>query len=340
MADEQMTEREAALVARIKELEGAQAKSAATISEGGVFESIWRTIIYIVPPWLAGAALAVFIAHYGLAYYLQGQISQAETQLKQAKADVETAKANAANAPADASGVPIRLATVKAQMEKTVAEAAGARATATALRVQVNGETVALQKAKADLDSLQNQARLAQAKADAESARFGLSTLQDRAVRAKLITQKLETIRARASAAISKVAQRIQAGDLSTDQNGPLLRAECEDNEFAELIGCPPQFLQQNRPRGDILQLEEKPQVATAPSEENGRFWKVPNSGMPAWRYFQNEAKHGAFAVTKYIKGGGFGYSWSPSRPIENMRREALANCAKYAADCKIIGEK
>jgi hypothetical protein len=334
------TEREALLEARIKELKGAQAKSAVTIAQGGMFESVWQTINSIVPPWLAAVALAVLLAHYGFSYYLQGQLSQAETQLKQAKADVETAKSIAANAPADASGVPIRLKTVKAQMEKTVAEAAGARATATALKVQVNGETVALQKAKAELDSLQNQARLAQAKADAESARFGLSTLQDRAVRAKLITQKLETIRARMSAAMMKVAQRIQAGDLSTDQNGPLLRAECEDNEYAELIGCPSQFLQQNRPRGDTPQQGDNPQLATAPSEDDGRFWKIPNSGIPAWRYFQNEAKHGAFAVTKYLKGGGFGYSWAPNRPIEDMRREALGNCAKQGADCKIIGEK
>jgi hypothetical protein len=204
----------------------------------------------------------------------------------------------------------------------------------------VNGETVALQKAKAELDSLQNQGRLAQAKADAESARFGLSTLQDRAVRAKLITQKLETIKARAAAALNKVASEIAAGNLNADQNGPLLRAECEDNEYAELIGCPSQILQPNRPRGETLQQEEKPQVATAPSEDDERFWKVPSSGMPAWRYFRDEAVHGAFAVTKYLKGGGFGYSWSPDRPIEDMRREALANCAKFAADCKIIGEK
>jgi len=177
---EEVTEREAALAARVKELEDAQAKGAATIAEGGVFESIWRRITHIVPPWLAAAALAVLVAHYGFGFYLQGQITEAETELQQAKADVETAKSKAANQPAD--GVPMQLATLKAQVEKTRAEAAAAKASATALAAQVNGESAALQKAKADLDNIQNQARLAQAKADAEGAKFGVATLEDRAV--------------------------------------------------------------------------------------------------------------------------------------------------------------
>lgn len=331
------TEREALLEARIKELEAAQAKGAVTVAQGGMFESVWRAINSIVPPWLSAVALAVFAAHYGFSYYLQGQLSQAETQLKQAQADVETAKAKAANTPADASGVPIRLATVKAQMEKTVAEAAGAKATATALKVQVNGETVALQKAKAELDSLQNQARLAQAKADAESARFGLPTLEDRAVKAKLIIQQLKTVEKNVEAQQNAALARGMGGSNTQAVGIAMVRGECLNNPYAELIDCPSQFVRQ--------QQQDSPQVATAPSGNDSQYWKVPNSCVPAWRYFQNEAIHGAFAVTKFLKGGGCGYSWSPSRPIEDMRREAMAHCANYATTkrettCKIIGEK
>lgn len=244
MAGEQMSEREAILAARVKELEDAAAASAITVAQGGVFESLWRTINSIVSPWLAAVALALFIAHYGFAYYLQSQTTQADTQLKQAKADVETAKAKALNDP-DAQGVTLRLATLKAQLDNTRADAAAAKAKATALNADVNGETIALRSAKAQLDNVQNQARLAQVKADAESARFGVSTLREREVRANLIIQKLKTLTQQSKAASSAA---IAQGDyhLSTLANAGI-RGECLNNEFAELIGCPSQFIQRNR---------------------------------------------------------------------------------------------
>ena len=331
-----MTEREAALVARIKELEGAQVKSAVTVAQGGVFESVWRTVTYIVPPWLAAVALAVLAAHYGFGYYLQGQITAAETQLHQAKADLETAKAEAANAP-DAEGVPMRLATLRAQTDKTTAEAAVARASANALKAQVNGKSAALAAAKANLDNLQNQARLAQTKADAESARFGLSTLEDRAVRAKLIIQKLQAL-GQNREALTKEAINQGANPVDGPYWQVLIRAECQDNEFAELIGCPSQFIQRNR------QQPESPQMATAPSDDDSRYWKPSQSCGQSLRDFQNYKNttlHGAFAVTKIAKGGGCGWSTqSNGKPMELMRREALAQCARYGAECKIISER
>lgn len=334
---EGQTAREALLEARVKELEAAAALRENRAVTGGIFEQAWLFLGTLVPPWLTAVALAVFIAHYGFGYYLQGQVTAAETQLKQAKADLETAKAEAANAP-DAEGVSMRLRTMKAQMDKTTAEAAVARASANALKAQVNGETAALQNAKAQLDYLQNQARLAQANADAKSARFGLPTLEDRAVSAKLILQKLKAI------AQNREALMMDAINRGANPTGGavwqvMIRAECENNEYAALIGCPSQFLQQNRQRGETPQQENNPQVASVPSEDNGQFWKVSNSCTPAWRYFQGKAAHGAFAVTKSIKGG-CGWSWSPTRPIETMRLQALATCSKYGSDCKIIGEK
>jgi hypothetical protein len=329
---EQMTEREAALAARVKELEDAQAKSAATTVEGGALESVWRRVADIVPSSLVAACLAVLVAHYGFGYYLQSQVTAAETELQQAKSDVEIAKAKTANQPVD--GVPMQLATLKAQVEKTRAEAAAAKASATALAAQFNGESAALQKAKAELDNLQNQARLAQAKADAEGAKFGLATLEERAVKAKLGKQQLAASAAKGIAAYNR-AYDFQNDALNMARpTRAQVAAECSDNPYAEMIGCPSQFLPRNSVQSD------NSRVATAPSEDNGNFWKVPNSCAPAWQYFRGKAAHGAFAVTKYLKGGGCGWSWSPTRPIEIMRREAIATCTKYASDCKIISEK
>jgi hypothetical protein len=265
MAGEQMTEREAVLAARVKELEEAAAQSAITVAQGGVFESVWQTINSIVSPWLAAVALAVFLAHYGFAYYLQSQMTAAETQLKQAKADVEDAKAKAANQPVD--GVPMRLAQMKAQLDNSRAEAAAAKANAKALNAQVNGETMALQTAKAQLDNVQNQARSATAEADAKSASFGLSTLEDRAVRARIILQQLKTVeqneKASQNAALTEAHSGIEVIGRA------MVRGECLNNQFAELIGCPSQFVTYNRQQQraqaatttTALQSPEQPQA-------------------------------------------------------------------------------
>ncbi len=279
MPGEQMTDREAALVARIKELEGAQAKNAVTVAEGGVFESVWRTVAYIVPPWLAAVALAVFIAHYGFGYYLQIQVTAAETQRKQANADLETAKAEAANAR-DAEGVPMRLATLQAQMNKTTAEAAVARASANALNAQVNGETAALASAKAQLDNIQNQARVAQNTANAAGARFGLSTLRDREVSANVKLQKLETIKQRTGTALTRFASGItgqNAMATSGNDNPIILRTECEDNEYAEDIGCPPPYVQRARQLQERLRRQEQ-----EAQRERQREQEAASSAAPA----------------------------------------------------------
>lgn len=99
--------------------------------------------------------------------------------------------------------------------------------------------------------------------------------------------------------------------------------------------GAPPDIA--DEPRSEAKTADEK---GEAPSDDAERYWRVSNSCAPAWRYFTGEAAHGAFAVTKIARNGGCGWSWSPRRPIETMRREALATCAKYGPDCKIIKEK
>ena len=239
MTGEPMTEREAILAARVKELEAAAQAQIVSVAKGGVFEATWHTINAIIPTWLAAVALAVFLAHFGFIQYIKAQIIDAETALKAAKADVEKAQSDAANGKI--GDEPMRLATLKAELSNKQAEAARAKAEARAQAAQVDGETTRLTTLKAQLANVQNQATLARAKADAESAKFGLRTLEDRAVRAKLILQQFALIDAKDDAA--RKAAVVGEYWLSKAMYDAVLRAQCEDNQFAELIGCPAQFV-------------------------------------------------------------------------------------------------
>jgi hypothetical protein len=330
MTGEQITEREAILAARVKELEDAAAASAVTVAQGGVFESLWRTINSIVPPWLAAAALAVFIAHYGFAFYLQGQVTAAETEAKQAKADAETAKAAALNEP-DAQGTTTRLATLKAEIDNKRADAAAAKARATALSAEVNGETMALRSAKAQLDTIQNQARLAQAKADAEGAKFGLATLEDRAVKVKLIKQQLAVFNAKGIAAYNQEFEVRNA--LSQRPLRAQVQAQCDGNPYAEFIDCPAQF---------IHRKPQAPQVASVTSNDSSEDWKPRGACAGQLAGFNRESVFGSFALTRRAKGGQSGCAWGAGagKSRERVRREALELCARQGADCKIISEK
>jgi DNA repair exonuclease SbcCD ATPase subunit len=335
MAGEQMTEREAALAARVKELESAQAKGAATTAEGGALESVWRRVADIVPSSLVAAGLAVLVAHYGFGYYLQSQVTAAETQLKEAKAKLETAKSMSANSP-DAQGVTLRLQTLKAEIDNKRADAAAAKAKATALNAEINGESAALAAAKANLDNLQQQARLVQARAEALSKDTGYGTLAQKEAVLKVMKAELLAAKGRWKQAV--------LGD------GATVRALCADNQFAEELKCPAQYVKENqrnkaKDEGTPQPAPAKPaQVATAPSDDNGNYWKPAPSCALTLQQFQtyNSATiHGVFAVTKIAKGGGCGWSSSTKgKPMEVMRREALARCAGYGADCKIISER
>jgi hypothetical protein len=279
MAGEPVTEREAILEARIKELEEEAHEQTVSVAKGGVFESTWRTINAIVPTWLAGVALAMFLAHHGFVYYMQAQTIEAETELKAAKADVETANANALNGKIGA--VPMRLATLRAELANKQAEAARARAEAQAQSALVNGETTRLATLKAQLANAQNQAALARAKADAEGAKFGLRTLEDRAVRAKLILQQLKIIGNRAEAAEQR-AIRNSGGDLKK-MYPVMARAFCEDNQFAELISCPAQYIRQK---------------ANSPALQETRSEPSPDAPQPARALPYNARVNGQYDLT------------------------------------------
>ena len=60
MTGEPMTEREAILAARVKELEAAAQAQVVSVAKGGVFEATWHTINAIIPTWLAGSRWRCF----------------------------------------------------------------------------------------------------------------------------------------------------------------------------------------------------------------------------------------------------------------------------------------
>lgn len=159
------TERETTLAARVKELEDAARASLASSAQGGIFEEIWRAVNKMVPPWLAIAALAVFLGHHAFGFYMGAQVTQAETELKQAKADVEKAKADALNSPA-------------------------------------GQELVRLAELKAELGVLRNQAALARAKADAASTQSGYATLAKKEAVLKVALTEIKAASDRAGTAI------------------------------------------------------------------------------------------------------------------------------------------
>jgi hypothetical protein len=244
---EGQTEREALLEARVKELEAAAALHANNDAGAGAVEQVWRYFTAYVPPWIIAGGLAVFLAFHAWEYYNQAQIAVAETQLTKAQASLKDAEANARNTKID--GEPLQMAAVKAELAKKQQEAARAKVEADAQNAMIDNVTVRLQTLKAELANKRAQAEKTRAAADAASARFGLQTLEQRAVRAKLIVQQLTTVENRTNAA---AAAAVSGG---RGIYPAMLQAECENNAYAELIGCPAGYVR----RAAV----EQPQAAT-----------------------------------------------------------------------------
>ena len=231
-------------------MDEAQKKAAITTAQGGIFEGLWRAVNTVVPPWLAVVGLAVFFCHYGLEAYLGAQIADAETALSTAQRDVKKAQADAANA-IDEDGLRLRVKQVQEELRLKQAKAAQAQVTADAQTALINGESTKLAEVLAQLAAARNQASLVRAKADAEGATFGSQTLEQRAVRAKLILQQLKIIDNRVEIAQTKAMGAIANGSGNL-VNGYIMmtRAFCENNQFADLIVCPAQYIRRNPPSG------------------------------------------------------------------------------------------
>ena len=232
--NEGRTEREALLEARVKELEAAAAFRQNRDASGGIFEQAWRFLSAFVPPWIIAAGLGVFLIFHGWEYYNQAQIAVAETQLTKAQAALKDATARAQNALA--GGDSVRLATVKAELEKAQQEAARARVESDAQNAKIGDRNqsgsrrsrpssrkrnrkppeprsrrtlktawwktppCALLPLQAELANKQAEAAKAKAAADAANQKFGLQTLEERAATAKLVLSELDAADKRGSA--------------------------------------------------------------------------------------------------------------------------------------------
>lgn len=228
---DQPTERELALAARVKELEATAAQRSG--AAGGIFEQLWLFVSAFVPPWIIGAALAVFLTFHAWEYYNGAQMVVAETQIAKAQAAQKDAEAKALNAKI--GDEPLRLKTLQAELAKRQAEAARAKAEADAQNAMIDDASMRLATLQAQLANVQAQGARAKATAEAASKKFGLQTLEERAARAKLIITELNAATARGSAAMNAA--------LTGANSGGYIRGACENNKFAELVGCPAQYI-------------------------------------------------------------------------------------------------
>ena len=94
---QEMTEREAALAARIKELEAAQAPPAK--GSGGPI-SLAAAIVSIVPRWLVAAAGVLLLAWLSFDLYMSARLKMAQTQATEAVKTQEEIKRDALKMPA------------------------------------------------------------------------------------------------------------------------------------------------------------------------------------------------------------------------------------------------
>jgi hypothetical protein len=272
------TEREALLEARVKELEAAAALQERGDASAGTVEQVWRYFTAYVPPWIVAAGLAVFLSFHAWEYYNQAQMAVAETQLAKAQAALKDAEARAQSAKSD--GDTVRLATVKAELAKKQQEAARARVEADAQNATIGAEIVRVATVKAELEKARQEAALAKVEADAQNGmvqnatmrlatlqaelankqaeaakakaaadaankKFGLQTLEQRAANAKLILSELEAAESRADIVAQALVGQGAMGNGGSIASMQLrtARALCENNRYAQLINCPPQFI-------------------------------------------------------------------------------------------------
>jgi hypothetical protein len=263
MAGEPVTEREAILEARIKELEKAADEQTVSVAKGGMFEATWRTINAIVPTWLAGVALAVFLAHHGFVYSMQAQIGEANKRFTQAKADVAKALEGGAGLLVD--GEPLRLQHLQAELKLKQEQAKRARAEADALNAKEKDATLRIETVDAEIAATEEKEKLAQAQADAKSETSGVKTLAQREAVAKAIVTEMQAAEKRISAVLFTGAG---IGDAA------VVRAGCNDNQFAELVGCPAQYLRQkpNSPAPQETRVADKNDALPPPPSPPSSF--------------------------------------------------------------------
>ena len=144
----------------------------------------------------------------------------------------------------------VRVATVKAELEKARQEAALAKVEADAQNGMVQNATMRLATLQAELANKQAEASKAKAAADAANKKFGLQTLEQRAANAKLVLAELEAAELRADIVAQALVGQSTMGNGGSIASMQLrtARALCENNRYAQLINCPPQFITNGAP--------------------------------------------------------------------------------------------
>lgn len=188
---------------------------------------------------------------------LRHQITRAELEKAQADAVRTQTEADALTTAASKDGDTLLLEKLRAELDRAQAEAQRTRTEADALNTKVGDASLRLQTLRAELDIKRTQAAKSALDARAARERSGMLTLEQRAARAKLMITEMEAAESRmkAGTAAALSPQVGRSFDLSFYQNHRNdfsiagLRGWCIDNQFAELIDCPPQLITRHPPQ-------------------------------------------------------------------------------------------
>lgn len=162
---EPMTQREAALAARVRELEQAQAVRGSGRSAGGVVDQIWGYITYLLPLPIIALGVAAFVGFHAWQAYNHGLQLAAETRLKAAQASVKQAEADANAFLVD--GKPLRVEMLREEVTKKQQEALKAKVEADALNTIVDGVAAETKRVQLEVENKELAAKKAQQEASA-----------------------------------------------------------------------------------------------------------------------------------------------------------------------------
>jgi len=240
MTGELMTEREAVLTARVKELEDAATlRKIDSAADGGLVEQIWRYFSAFVPSWIILCGVAMFIGFHAWEYFNKPKIQAAETEIAKAKAAINNAKGDAAGT--EIEGAKAEVQRLTAEVTKKQYEASRAKTEADTQNAIFDQETTRSQQLRAELAKKQANAEVARAAAEAAATRAGLHTLERQAQEAQLIKTVLQGKMEETEAAFKAMVRGDRSGPSITD-------AACRDNKYANLLDCPARYVAAPQP--------------------------------------------------------------------------------------------
>jgi hypothetical protein len=229
-----MTPREAALAARVAELEAAAGRRVNT--GGNVVEQTWRYFSYLVPPSLMVAGLLVFGVFHVFTYYNGSEKAAFETRIKQAKATKTDADAGAAKMIVNGNALPVEALRAQAKLKQLQAD--NAKIEADALNSQIDGVRAEVRRVQLDVENTELAAKRKALEARAAMDKLGGrdkdgQTLEDQIAEYKLYLTEfegiLEAYNAAAAATFNPSSKR--AAD-----------ALC-NNRWAEVFKCPAAYV-------------------------------------------------------------------------------------------------